>query len=217
MTIHREGYSTMILTLIIGSVILIPLWLFIGTGWISLVITALFTITFLFILRFFRYPKRESNPDPNCILAPADGKIVFLEEETETEYFKDSRLKISIFMSGFNVHANWIPVPGVVEYCKYHPGRNLLAIHPKSSDLNERSSIVIQSSNNKEILIRQIAGVFARRVVTYSKYGQNVDYGEELGFIKFGSRLDIFLPPGTKSHVKLGDKVRGNISEIASW
>lgn len=217
MTIHREGYSTLILILFVGLAINIPVWVVLGNTWLSYVLTGTYIIILAFIMRFFRYPKRTSGNRPEAVLSPADGKIIALQEEKENEYFKDLRFRVSIFMSGFNVHANWIPVSGSIEYFRYHPGRNLLAVHPKSSDLNERSSMVIKLENNQEILIRQIAGLMARRVVTYPKSGQVVKQGEELGFIKFGSRVDIFLPPGAKPLVKLGDKVKGNLSEIAAW
>ncbi len=217
MTIHREGYSTLILVLVLGLAINIPILILLGITWVSLLIVFIFLISFLFTLRFFRYPTRITKSNPEIILSPADGKIVTLSEVFEDEYFKDKRFRISVFMSGFNVHANWIPVSGSIQYCKYHPGRNLLAIHPKSSFLNERTSIVIQLENNQKILVRQIAGIFARRVVTYPKSGQIVQQGEELGFIKFGSRLDLFLPPNTKPLVKMGDKVKGNLSELAAW
>jgi len=217
MTIHREGYSTLILILLVGLAINIPIWVLLGNTLLSYVLTGTYIIILAFIMRFFRYPNRSSGIRPEAILSPADGKIIALQEEEENEYFNDLRFRVSIFMSGFNVHANWVPVSGSIEYYRYHPGRNLLAVHPKSSDLNERSSMVIKLENNQEILIRQIAGLIARRVVTYPKSGQVVKQGEELGFIKFGSRVDIFLPPGAQPLVKLGDKVKGNLSQIAAW
>ncbi len=207
----------MILVIIFGLITNIPIWTLLGTSWISIVVSVIYFVLFLFILRFFRYPNRNTKPNPGIILSPADGRIIAINEEIEPEYFKEVRLRISIFMSGFNVHANWLPVSGTILYSKYHPGKNLLAIHPKSSDLNERTAVVVQHENNKEILVRQIAGIIARRVVTYPKSGQIVQQGEELGFIKFGSRLDLFLPPNTKPLVNIGDKVKGKISEIAVW
>jgi len=217
MTIHNEGYSTLLGAIIIGLAILIPVWLFVGATWFSFAVTGLIILCFLFLLRFFRYPLREAKQNPELIYSPADGKIIEIIEETETEYFKDKRVRISIFMSAFNVHANWLPVSGHVEYCKYHPGRNLLAAHPKSSYLNERTSVAIQIEKDREILVRQVAGIMARRVVTYPKTGQMVKQGGELGFIKFGSRLDIFIPPKARTLVKIGDKVQGSLSEIATW
>lgn len=217
MRIHREGYSTIILTIILGIAINVPVWLISGIEWINIFISIAYLISFIFIIRFFRYPKRGLTINNNLIVSPADGKIISLVEELETEYFNDTRLRVSVFMSGFNVHANWIPVSGIVQYIRYHPGRNLFAVHPKSSTLNERTSIVIKCDNGKEILVRQIAGIFARRVVSYPISGQQVKQGDEMGFIKFGSRLDLFLPPGAKLKIGLEEKVKGNISEIASW
>ena len=215
MTIHREGYSTLVLTIILGLAINIPIWLLLGVCWTSILVSGFYFISFLFILRFFRYPDRITEAKPNSIISPADGKIISISEENETEYFQENRIRVSVFMSGFNVHANWIPTVGTVQYSKYHPGRNLLAIHPKSSDLNERTSVVIIHENGLEILVRQIAGIFARRVVTYPKSGQIVKQGEELGFIKFGSRLDIFLPVGTDIKVELKQLVKGTKTILA--
>ncbi len=217
MKIHREGYSTLLLTILLGFAIIVPTWLFSGSRTGNIIVSFAYLLILLFIARFFRYPTRLEETDSKKVISPADGRIIVIKEEVEKEYFKDKRLLVSIFMSGFNVHANWIPVSGSVKYNRYHPGRNLLAIHPKSSLLNERTSIVIKSDNGQEILVRQIAGIFARRVVSYPKGGQQVKQGEELGFIKFGSRLDLFLPLGTELFVDLNDKVVGNISEIAAW
>lgn len=217
MTVHREGNSTIALAIILGLAVITPICVYTGKSWPSFLATSIFIIAFLFIIRFFRYPNRNFKANPGIILSPADGKIIAIEKEIETEYYNEERLRVSVFMSGFNVHANWVPVSGTIQYNKYHPGRNLFAIHPKSSLLNERTSIVILNENGKETLIRQIAGIFARRVVTYPKSGQVVNQGEELGFIKFGSRLDIFLPCDTKVLVKIGDKVKGNLTELAVW
>ena len=206
----------MILTLILGLAINIPIWIFLGTSWVSILASGIFLLSFLFILRFFRYPERYSELNPGVVYSPADGKIIAISEETETEYFKDSRIIISIFMSALNIHANWLPISGHIKYTKYHPGRNLFAIHPKSSHLNERCSLVIKNENDQEILVRQVAGILARRVVTYPKSGDIVEQGQELGFIKFGSRLDIILPLNTKPLVEIGDKVMGNLSKIAA-
>ncbi len=217
MKIHREGYSTLILTFIIGIAIIVPTWLLSSFQTVNLIVSIAYFFILLFIARFFRYPKRVKEIDNKKIISPADGKIIFINEEVEKEYFKDKKLLVSIFMSGFNVHANWIPMSGSIQYSRYHPGRNLFAVHPKSSHLNERTSVVIKNEKGQELLVRQIAGIFARRVVSYPKGGQVMDQGEELGFIKFGSRIDLFLPLGTELLINLGDKVRGNISEIAAW
>jgi phosphatidylserine decarboxylase len=154
-------------------------------------------------------------PDPGLIYAPADGKVVVIEETIENEYFKDLRLQVSIFMSPFNMHSNRYPVSGIIKYVGYHPGHYMVAWHPKSSELNERSTIVIQTKEGKEILIRQIAGALARRIVTYAKVNQEVKQGDELGFIKFGSRVDIFLPLGTEIEIPILQQVKANKSIIA--
>ena len=173
----------MVLTLILGLAINIPIWIFLATLWPSILAGGIFLLVFLFILRFFRYPARYSEPNPGFVHSPADGKIIAIIKETEPEYFKDSRIRISIFMSALDVHANWLPISGQIIYCKYHPGKNLLAIHPKSSILNERCSLVIKNENDQEILVRQVAGILARRVVTYPNSGDIVKQGQELGFI----------------------------------
>lgn len=216
MAIHKEGYKI----LIVGFVILIVLNAVTGIIWSdnSLVKwTFLFfsLIIYVFILFFFRLPVRNLEPDSGLIYAPADGKVVVIEETVEKEYFGDSRLQISIFMSPFNMHSNRYPVSGQVKYVCYHPGNYMVAWHPKSSELNERSSIVIETEGGEEILIRQIAGAVARRIVTYAKKDQMVTQGDELGFIKFGSRVDIFLPLGTEIEVPILQHVRANKSIIA--
>ena len=167
-------------------------------------------------MQFFRRPVRISDTKENELTCPADGEVVVIEETEEPEYFKDKRLQVSIFMSPFNVHANWYPVNGEVKYVKYHPGKFLVAWHPKSSTDNERSTVVIEANNGTEILVRQIAGAVARRIVTYSRLEDIADKNNELGFIKFGSRVDIFLPLGTKVNVKLKDKVTGNKTILAT-
>lgn len=170
---------------------------------------------YVFLLFFFRLPVRSLEPDPGKIYAPADGKLVVIEETFEKEYFKDTRLQVSIFMSPFNMHSNRYPVAGRVKYVNYHHGQNLVAWHPKSSELNERSTIVVERNDGTEILIRQIAGALARRIVTYSKENQEVKQGGELGFIKFGSRVDIFLPVGTEIEVPILQQVKANKTIIA--
>jgi phosphatidylserine decarboxylase len=170
---------------------------------------------YVFILFFFRLPARTLQPDPGLIYAPADGKVVVIEETMENEYFKDMRLQISIFMSPFNMHSNRYPVSGRIKYVGYHPGQNMVAWHPKSSELNERSTIVIETKEGTEILLRQIAGAVARRIVTYAKENQNVMQGDELGFIKFGSRVDVFLPLGTEVEIPILQQVKANKSIIA--
>jgi len=168
------------------------------------------------ILQFFRDPQRKVlHPDNKNIIAPADGKIVVIEDTIESEYFEDERLMISIFMSPINVHSNHHPVSGKIAYNKYHPGKYLVAWHPKSSTENERHTTVYDTGNVK-ILTRQIAGALARRIVNYTKVGDTVIQGGEMGFIKFGSRVDIYLPAGTKYNVKLGQSVKSNVDVIAT-
>jgi phosphatidylserine decarboxylase len=216
MSIHKEGYKI----LVFGFLILLVLNVVVNIIWIdkeilrwAFIICSLFL--YIFLLFFFRFPERTMDPDPGLIYSPADGKVVVIEETVENEYFKDKRLQVSIFMSPFNIHSNSYPVSGRIKYVCYHPGHNMVAWHPKSSELNERSTIVIETTKGPEILIRQIAGAVARRIVTYSKINQDVMQGGELGFIKFGSRVDIFLPVGTEIEVPILQQVRANKSIIA--
>jgi phosphatidylserine decarboxylase len=166
---------------------------------------------------FFRNPDRTLTPNPAKIFAPADGKIVVIEEVEETEYFHDRRIQVSIFMSPLNVHVNRYPVSGEVTYTKYHPGKYLVAWHPKSSLLNERSTVVVKAPNGKEILVRQIAGAVARRIVTYSKEGDRAVQGSDFGFIRFGSRVDVFLPLDAKVNVQLEQVSKGNQTVIGTF
>jgi len=214
--IHKEGYKIIILVFAVLAIINIVVFL-IWPGlallhWALIFASVLF---FAFILYFFRIPPRHLEPDPLLIFAPADGKVVVIEETYEKEYFKDTRLQISIFMSPFNMHSNRYPISGTVSYVKYHPGKKIVAWSPKSSELNERSTIVVISENGTEILVRQVAGAVARRIVTYSKKGDQVHQGDEFGFIKFGSRVDIFLPEGTEVDVQMFEQVRANRTVIA--
>ncbi|MCJ7820279.1 MAG: phosphatidylserine decarboxylase family protein [Bacteroidales bacterium] len=214
--IHREGFRIIILVFIILVTVNIAAHYFWPGNcilrWILLTGSLLF---FAFILFFFRIPARRLDPNPLLIYAPADGKVVVIEETFEKEYFKDMRLQISIFMSPFNMHSNRYPISGTVSYVKYHPGKKIVAWSPKSSELNERSSVVVESSDGTEVLIRQVAGAVARRIVTYSKNGDEVHQGDEFGFIKFGSRVDIFLPGGTEVDVQMFQQVRANRTVIA--
>lgn len=184
--------------------------------WLSWVIFVLSFLFFLFIISFFRVPNRVLTIDENKIIAPADGKVVVIEETIDEEYFKDKRLQISIFMSPANVHQNLNPVSGEVLYSQYHKGKYLVAWDPKSSTENERHSVVIQAKQSP-VLVKQIAGAVARRIVNYLKPGQKVEQGGELGFIKFGSRVDVLLPAGTKVDVQLNQVVKGGITVLASW
>jgi phosphatidylserine decarboxylase len=218
MKIHREGYPTLSLVSSVLILLNIILFYFVFEAFIFRAICIFASLLiFTFFLQFFRRPVRISKTTENQLLCPADGEVVVIEETEEPEYFKDKRLQVSIFMSPFNVHANWYPINGKVKYVKYHPGKFLVAWHPKSSTDNERATVVVEDANGTEILIRQIAGAVARRIVTYSKPEGIADKNEELGFIKFGSRVDVFLPVGTKVNVNLKDKVTGNKTILAEF
>jgi len=180
----------------------------------KIVFISVFAVLFIWTLYFFRSPKREANLGDH-VLSSADGTIVAVEEVFEPEYFKEKRLQISVFMSGFDVHVNWYPFDGTIRYTKYHEGKYLLARHPKSSEQNERSSIVLGKEDGKDVLIRQVAGIMARRIVFYSEVNQQVKQGEEIGMIRFGSRVDFFLPLGTKPAVVIGQKVRAKRTVVA--
>jgi phosphatidylserine decarboxylase len=216
MSIHKEGYKL----LAFGFILLLILNVIVNIIWsdIELVKWAFMICSFMFyvfLLFFFRLPVRHLEADPGLIYAPADGKVVVIEETIENEYFKDNRLQVSIFMSPFNMHSNRYPVSGKIKYVCYHKGQNMVAWHPKSSELNERSTIVIETQDGTEIMIRQIAGAVARRIVTYSKENQDVHQGAELGFIKFGSRVDVFLPVGTEVEIPILQQVKANKTIIA--
>ena len=188
---------------------------YIAPTWV-LVASIISGLLFLLVLQFFRNPMRELyEVDNKQIIAPADGKVVVIEETYEGEYFKDKRLQVSIFMSPTNVHVNRNPVSGIVNYFKYHPGRYLVAWHPKSSTENERTTVVIDNGQN-EILLRQIAGALAKRIVNYLDEGDRVEQGKDMGFIKFGSRVDLYLPLDAEISVEMGQKVKGNRTVIAT-
>jgi phosphatidylserine decarboxylase len=216
MRIHREGRGS--LRLVALALILFNLILALALGPAVLLVTIpLSLIAFGFFVQFFRNPLRVTPHNPQAVFSPADGTIVAIETIIEREYFHDERLKISIYMSALNVHLNRVPVTGEVAYTHYHKGKYLVAFHPKASELNERSSIVYRTLGGKELLVRQIAGTLARRIVTYSKPGQSVKAGDELGFIKFGSRCDVFLPVGTPVRVAMNDRVTGGETILAVW
>ena len=218
MTVHKEGYQTIALCGLFFVILNIVLFYFLpySVTWLAWIIVILSFLFFLFIISFFRVPKRVLTIDDAKIVAPADGKVVVIEETVDEEYFKDKRLQISIFMSPANVHQNLNPVKGEVVYSQYHKGKYLVAWDPKSSTQNERHTVVIQNAN-APVLVKQIAGAVARRIVNYLKPGQKVQQGAELGFIKFGSRVDVLLPPETKIHVQLNQVVKGGITVLASW
>lgn len=216
MTIHKEGIPTILVVLFFNlAVQFCSFYCIPGLLVIKLILLAGSLFFQGFIMSFFRFPKREMIFGENKIISPADGQVVVIEETYESEYFNDKRIQVSIFMSAFNVHINWAPITGVVKYYKYHPGKFLVARKPKSSTENERTSLVLETPDNKEVLVRQIAGFVARRIVAYSKEGATKKQGEQIGFIKFGSRVDLFLPIGTKINVNLNEKVRGKQTVIA--
>lgn len=213
MRIHKEGYTILaVLTAVLVIINLVVDWYLPAAG---IFFIAASVLIFLAVLQFFRNPRREiRTADDKLVYAPADGKIVTIEESLESEYFGDKRLMISIFMSPTNVHVNRNPISGKINYFKYHPGKYLVAWHPKSSSENERTTVVIDNGE-EEILLRQIAGALAKRIKTYLHVGDEVEQGSELGFIKFGSRVDVFLPLDAKIEVSLGQKVKGNQTVIA--
>jgi len=211
---HKEGQTIIFVSLIIvGSLFLVMD--FIGIPWLVKTLQIGLLIVFILILQFFRNPKRNTQIDDAHVVSPVDGKVVVIEEVQEFEYFKDKRLQVSIFMSPINVHVTRYPIGGKVLFSKYHPGKYLVAWHPKSSEKNERTTVVVENSKFGKVLYRQIAGFLARRIVNYAKKNQNVVQGNDAGFIKFGSRVDLFLPLGTKLDIKLNQKVRGGETVIA--
>ena len=211
---HKEGQTIIFVSLIIvGSLFLVID--FIGIPWLVKTLQIGLLIVFILILQFFRNPKRNTQIDDAHVVSPVDGKVVVIEEVQESEYFKDKRLQVSVFMSPINVHVTRYPIGGKVLFSKYHPGKYLVAWHPKSSEKNERTTVVVENSKFGKVLYRQIAGFLARRIVNYAKKDQNVVQGNDAGFIKFGSRVDLFLPLGTKLDIKLNQKVRGGETVIA--
>ena len=216
MTLHKEGKATILLSLLGTISIYLILRFFMPENDLVHMLWLIFSaFIMVIILQFFRKPSRPTVQNPKHIIAPADGKVVVIEEVVETEYFKGPRRQVSIFMSPLNVHINFFPLSGVVTYCKYHAGKYLVAWHPKSSTENERSTVVVKHENGTEVLFRQIAGAMARRIVTYAKEGQIAEQGSEFGFIKFGSRVDVFLPLDAKILCKIGDKPVGGETVIA--
>jgi len=214
MRVHKEGF----LVIVVAFLIWLALNIIVGmTGELYFRCFTFLASTpvLIVVIRFFRHPRRTIELKPNSVLSPADGQIVAIEETIESEYFGDRRLQVSVFMSVYNVHVNWVPVPGVVKYFKHHNGRFMAAYLPKSSTDNERATTVIQMENGTEILARQIAGAVAKRIITYAKVNAVVTQRNELGFIRFGSRVDLFLPIGTKVFVELGQLVTGSQTVIA--
>ncbi len=215
MTIHEEGRTLLAVLLVSLTMINFLLWYFGMEELVQDLVLIGSAVLYLLILQFFRHPKIITTINEKQILAPADGKVVVIEKTTESEYFKDQRIQISIFMSPINVHVNRSPVTGVVKFFKYHPGKYLVAWHPKSSTENERTTMALKLESGLEILVRQIAGAMARRIKWYVKEGDILPQGAEFGFIKFGSRLDVFLPTNVEVKVALGDKTTGGTTVLA--
>ena len=213
---HKEGFKIILIT---GLIVVTGILLtdhFVSNFWIQKTLMILLLIAFILVLQFFRDPSRKTPISDLSIIAPADGKVVVIEEVEEKEYFKARRKQVSIFMSPLNVHVTRYPVNGVIRYSKYHPGKYLVAWHPKSSEENERTTIVVENPTIGEIMYRQIAGALARRIVNYARVGQQAVQGEDAGFIKFGSRIDIFVPLDMQIQVKLDQAVRGGETVIAT-
>lgn len=215
MKFHKEGYTSLAIVVLFVFVINALADYYDASVYVKWFLYVLSGFLLITILQFFRSPIKRVTPDEQIVLCPADGKVVVIEETEEMEYFKDRRIQVSIFMSPINVHVNRNPISGVVSYFKYHPGKFLVAWHPKSSTDNERTTVVVKNSANVEVLFRQVAGALARRIVWYVKENDVVTQGAEFGFIKFGSRVDLFLPLGTEVSVNIGDKVVGGKTVIA--
>lgn len=216
MTIHREGYKTIAISALAFALINLPSFYFISADefWLSGLIFLVTLAILLFLISFFRVPNRKLTVGPGLVVCPADGKVVVIEEVVDEEYFKGKRVQVSIFMSPANVHQNRNPIAGEVIYSQYHPGKYLVAWHPKSSTENERHSVVIRNDRG-DILVKQIAGALARRIVNYLTVGQKVVQSAEMGFIKFGSRVDVLLPVGADVQVKLNEVVQGGVTVLA--
>lgn len=216
MTIHKEGFASIglaaLFVLLTNGLIR---YFFPETAWLTTTWLVASLIFFFIIVQFFRKPTRITLINPKHVIAPCDGKVVVIEEVIESEYFKGPRRQVSIFMSPLNVHINFNPIAGIVKYFKYHPGKYLVAWHPKSSTENERTTTVLKASNGVEVLFRQIAGALAKRIVWYLEEGQQVTQGSEMGFIKFGSRVDVFLPLDAEIKVNLEQKTTGGITVLA--
>jgi len=216
MKLHKEGWMyCVVATLLYALMIWLCSSFLSGMIWLMVPVLVLSGLLWFWVFWFFRMPARTHTRGEDLVISPCDGKVVVIEETFEPEYFKDRRLQVSIFMSPLNVHVNRYPMGGTVEYVQYHKGKYLVAWHPKSSTENERSTVVVKGTK-AEILIRQIAGAVARRIVTYSKKGEQAEQNGELGFIKFGSRVDLYLPLGTKVNAQIGDIVQNGVSVIAN-
>ena len=213
---HKEGYKIILSSFLIVTTIVLFVEYAIETFWIEKLLQLTSIIVLVLVLQFFRNPKRETLVNENHIISPVDGKVVVIEEVFEKEDFKDKRLQVSIFMSPINVHVTRYAISGKVVFSKYHPGKYLVAWHPKSSELNERTTVVLENNTVGKILYRQIAGAVARRIVNYAKIGDKAIQGADAGFIKFGSRVDLFLPVGTKLNVAIEQVIKGGVDKIAT-
>jgi len=213
---HKEGSQSILIGIVFTAVVLLLSDKFIDLNWLKMALQISAFVLLIIILQFFRNPKRTVITNENQILAPVDGKVVVIEEVYEGEFFKDKRIQVSIFMSPINVHVTRYALSGIVKFSKYHPGKFLVAWHPKASEENERTTVVIENKTFGAILYRQIAGALARRIVNYAEEGMQVIQGEDAGFIKFGSRVDLFLPLGTPINVALNQKAIGGMTVIAT-
>lgn len=212
---HKEGFKIIINTFLLCSALALTAEYWTNNFWIQKSVQVGSLVILILVIQFFRNPKRVTTLSENHVISPVDGKVVLIEEIFEKEFFKDKRLKVSIFMSPLNVHVTRYAISGSIAYSKYHPGKYLVAWHPKSSELNERTTVVVENETLGQILYRQIAGTLARRIVNYAKVGDKVIQGSDAGFIKFGSRVDVFLPIGTKINVQKNQIVKGGVDCIA--
>lgn len=212
---HKEGNTIILATLVLCIASVLTVDQFVTTPWLRYALMGGFLVLLILILQFFRNPKRNFTADPTAVFSPVDGKVVVIEEVEEPEYFQGKRRQVSVFMSPLNVHVTRYPVGGEVVYSKYHPGKYLVAWHPKASEENERTTVVVKSEKFGDVLYRQIAGALAKRIVNYAKEGESADQTADSGFIKFGSRVDVFLPLDAKIEVSLNQKVKGGITLLA--
>ena len=216
MYIHKKGYGVISTVILIAAIIAAVFWLFVPVMLLDILMSVACAALVFWAFSFFRVPtNRVMTIEKDAVISAADGEVVVIEEVEEKEYFHDKRIQVSIFMSAYNVHVNWFPMNGVVSYYKYHPGKKLFAINPKSSELNERNTLVVKDEQGREVLFRQIAGVMARRIICHVDKGAPAKVGEEFGLIRFGSRVDFFFPIDSEINVKIGDKVKGKISVLA--
>ena len=217
MKIHREGTNILILLFLVLGAVNVPIWLFMPPFTLPIIFTSVSAVAYIFVFNFFRSPRRKyTGQRKDMVVSSVDGKVVAIEKVKEKEYLKSEAIMLSVFMSPFNVHANWYPVDGTVEYVRHHRGRFLAAYLPKASEENERSTVgIVMDGNDRKITVRQVAGAMARRIVTYSRRGMTASIDGHLGFIKFGSRVDLYLPTDTEILVKINQKVKGGVTPVA--